>query len=67
MDSVNLKILQLMAIGLTQKDISEYLKKKGITPNSVSIIEKRLKKLKNEYKAKSLFHLAVILKNKSII
>lgn len=67
MDSVNLKILQLMAVGLTQKDISEYLKKKGITPNSVSIIEKRLRSIKKEYNAKTLFHLALILKKKNII
>lgn len=56
-----------MAVGLTQKDISEYLKKKGITPNSVSIIEKRLRKIKEEYNAKTLFHLALTLKKKNII
>lgn len=67
MDSVNLKILELLALGLNQKDISQYLKKKGITPNSVSIIEKRLRKIKEEYNAKTLFHLALILKKKNTI
>ena len=66
MDEIDKKIIKLLGIGLSQSDISSHLKKKGVTPNSVSIIEKRLRKIKKLYKAKTLFHLAVILKRKRI-
>jgi len=60
-------ILQSLSAGLTQSEISEHFKKMGITPNSVSIIEKRINKMKKEYRANSLFHLALIVKRKGLI
>ncbi|CAL2091932.1 conserved hypothetical protein [Tenacibaculum sp. 190524A05c] len=67
MDKINLKIVKLLSQGMNQKEISEHFKKEGITPNSLSIIEKRLKKIREVYKAKTLFHLALILREESII
>ncbi len=67
MDDINQQIVKLLSLGMTQKEVSNHLKKKGITPCSLSIIEKRLKLMRKEYKAKTLFHLAVILERKKII
>lgn len=55
------RILNLMAKGMGQKEISEHLKELGIKPNSLSIIEKELKEIRAHLKAKTNFHLAVIL------
>lgn len=60
-------IAQSLAAGLTQSEISLLFKKQNITPNSVSIIEKKIKRMKEEHKANTLFHLAVILRKKGFI
>lgn len=60
-------IAQSLAAGLTQREISELFKKQNITPNSVSVIEKKIKEMKGKNKANTLFHLAVILRKKGII
>lgn len=60
-------ILQSLAAGLTQSEISEHFKKMAITPNSISIIEKTINKMKREYRANTLFHLALIVKRKGLI
>lgn len=67
MEEIDLKIVKLLSLGLSQSDVSNHLKKMGYTPNSLSTIEKRLNKMKKDFKAKSLFHLALILKKKKII
>lgn len=56
-----------LAAGLTQSEISQHFKKQGIKPNSLSIIEKKIKQMKEDHKANTLFHLAVILRKKGII
>lgn len=55
------KIITLLKEGYTQKEISDILKKEEIKPNSLSIIEKYLKEIREIYKAKTMFHLAFIL------
>lgn len=55
------KILEYLFMGMTQVEISEELKKNNITPNSLSSIEKKLKQIKEIYRANTMFHLAVIL------
>lgn len=55
--NINLVILKLMSEGMTQKEISEYLKRKGIKPNSFSIIDKRLKAMRKELKCKTVFQM----------
>lgn len=67
MDEIDLLIVQNMAKGMKQYDIAKHFKTKGITPNSVSIIEKRLRKLREEHHAKTNFHLALILKGRGLI
>lgn len=58
-------IIELLFEGKTQAEIAEILKQKGITPNSLSSVEKKLKLIKAIYKAKTMFHLGVILSNKA--
>jgi len=60
-------ILEALAGGLEQKEIHLHFKKMGITPNSVSLIEKRIKAMKEEYRANTLFQLALIVKRKGLI
>ncbi len=67
MDKTDLKIVQLLAKGFKQSEISIQFKNKEITPNSISIIEKRIKKLKTKYKAKTNFHLGILLTKEGIL
>lgn len=60
-------ILQSLAAGLTQSEIAEHFKKMAITPNSVSIIEKTINRMKKECRAGNLFQLALIVKRKGLI
>lgn len=61
---VNYLIIKHLQEGLMQPEITEKLKEKGITPNSLSSVEKRLKQIKEYYQAKTPFNLACILYNK---
>lgn len=60
-------IIKSLAAGLTQPEIANLFKKQNITPNSPSIIEKRIRAIKELHKANTLFHLAVILRKKDLI
>lgn len=55
------KILKLLKDGYSQQQISIILKEENIKPNSVSMIEKNLKNIREIYDAKTMFHLAIIL------
>lgn len=63
-DRVDRLILEYLKEGRTQAEISDLLKSLDIKPNSLSIIEKRLKAIRERFNAKSNFHLAVILYGK---
>nr|WP_314499069.1 hypothetical protein [uncultured Chryseobacterium sp.] len=67
MEKRDLLILKYLSKGIKIADMAELMKLKPDTAMSTSSIEKRLNSIKKEYKAKTLFHLAVILKNKNII
>lgn len=54
-------ILQYLAEGKTQSEVAGLLKLNGIKPNSLSYIEKKLKAIRKQHNAKTIFHLAVIL------
>lgn len=54
-------IIKYLVKGFTQPEISEKLKSLGVRPNSLSSIEKALKRIRTRYKANTMFHLAVIL------
>lgn len=55
------KLIKLLKQGYSQKEISAIFKEQGIKPNSVSIVEKEIKKLKKEYNAKTYFHLGYLI------
>lgn len=61
------RIIRFLSKGLTQQEISDQLKLKGIYPCSLSSIEKACAALRKKYKAKTNFHLAVILCRKGFI
>ena len=60
-------LLNAIATGLTQDEIQEELKRKNISPNSKSSIEKRLKELREEFGANTTAHLIGILKDLKIL
>lgn len=61
------ELIKHLAAGKTQYEIAAILKKKNIKPSCLSSVEKALKALRTEYKAKTSFHLAVILCRKGEI
>lgn len=67
MNRIQKMIVKKMAVGYTQAEVSEYLKEREILPNSVSMIEKELKKLRKEFGAHNIVHLFVILSKKGYL
>ena len=66
-ESYDIKILQLLAKGLSQQEISLNFKENNIKPASVSAIEKRIGDLKSEFKANNSIHLVSIAKDMWLI
>jgi DNA-binding NarL/FixJ family response regulator len=60
-------IVQLLSKGLSQDDISLYFKKNNISPSSLSSVEKRLNKLRIQFKANNAIHLVAIVKDLGLI
>jgi len=56
-----------MSVGYKQSEVSQYLKEREISPNSVSMIEKELKKLRKESGAHNMVHLFVLLSKKGYL
>lgn len=61
LDNTDELIIAYMKEGLNQAEISKIFVKMKIKPNSLSIIEKRLKAIREKFGAKTNFHLAIIL------
>lgn len=51
-------IIELLCQGLTQKEVSQELKRRAIKPNSLSHIEKELKKARYAKGCKTIFEYA---------
>ncbi|WP_338731335.1 response regulator [Mangrovimonas cancribranchiae] len=66
-DDFDILLLNELALGLSQDQISKQLKKKNVTPSSLSSIEKRLNKLKIQLQANNSIHLVAIAKDMGII
>lgn len=67
LENYDKEILKRIATGHTKDDVSEVLKKKAITPSSVSSIEKRLQKLYLSFNAKNTTHLIAIVQKEGLI
>lgn len=61
LDETDKLILSYMKDGLNQKEISEKMYLLQIKPRSLSSIEKRLKLIREKFKARTNFHLAIII------
>jgi DNA-binding NarL/FixJ family response regulator len=62
-----MELINAIAKGLTQEEIQESFKNRGIVPSSKSSIEKRLKELREEFGANTTPHLIGILKDLKLI
>lgn len=63
----DLLLLKHLSDGFTQEQIGAYFKKNHISPNSISSIEKRLNKLKYNFKAKNAIHLVAMTKDLGLL
>lgn len=67
MEKRDLLIMEYLSKGFKVTEISEQMKKNHATILSESWIEKRLRTIRKKYNAKTLFQLAVILKDEKVI
>lgn len=63
----DIETLKLLSHGLSQKEISENFMKNGITPSSLSSVEKKISKLCDHFKANNTTHLVAIAKDLGLI
>ncbi|BAO55974.1 response regulator [Nonlabens marinus] len=63
----DVQLLEKLSLGDSQEEISIQFKENRVSPNSISTIEKRLNKLKIEFKAKNTVQLIAIVKDLGII
>lgn len=66
-DEYDISLLKLLSEGNTQESISNFFSDEGLSPSSISSIEKRINKLKIFFKANNTIHLITIAKNLGII
>lgn len=63
----DIELLKQLSYGLVQDEISLIFKENAIKPNSLSSIEKRLNKLRVQFKANNAIHLVAIVKDLGLI
>ena len=66
-DDYDIELLRLMSLGKSQVEISTFLKGKNISPSGLSSIEKRLNRLRVNFKASNAIHLVSIAKDMGLI
>jgi DNA-binding NarL/FixJ family response regulator len=66
-DNYDVQLIRHLSLGLSQEKMETVLKQEGISPNSISSIEKRVNKLKIYFKANNTVHLIAIAKDLGII
>jgi DNA-binding NarL/FixJ family response regulator len=66
-DDYDIELIKQLSLGLSQGEISNLLEKNNITPSSLSSVEKRLNKLKDQFKANNAIHLVAIVKDLGLI
>ncbi|MCB0455707.1 MAG: response regulator [Flavobacteriaceae bacterium] len=66
-EDYDIKIMQFLSMGQSQEEISQNFKEKNITPSSLSAIEKKIVKLKNQFNAKNSVQLISIAKDLGLI
>ncbi|MGZ0016918.1 response regulator transcription factor [Yeosuana sp. AK3] len=66
-DDYDILLLTQLSKGLSQEEISQYMKENQKTPSSLSSIEKRLNKLRIDFKANNAIHLIATVKDLGLI
>lgn len=66
-EDYDVKLMTHLSLGLTQDEIATYFHEIGISPSSLSSIEKRLNRLKDELKAKNTIQLIANAKDLGLI
>lgn len=66
-DDYDIRLLKRLAEGDSQEEIAAQFKQDDIQPNSISTIEKRLNKLKMEFKSKNTTQLVAVVKDLGFI
>jgi DNA-binding NarL/FixJ family response regulator len=66
-DDYDIELLKQLSNGLSQEEISHLFKGQHISPSSLSSIEKRLNKLRIQFKANNAIHLVSIAKDLGLI
>jgi DNA-binding NarL/FixJ family response regulator len=66
-DDYDIELIRLLAAGRSQEEISSHFKNWAISPSSLSSIEKRLNRLRIQFKANNAIHLVAITKDLGII
>jgi len=66
-DDYDIELVKQLSFGRLQNQISDYFKQKNISPSSVSSIEKRLNKLRIQFKADNATHLVAKMKDLGLI
>ncbi|GAA4280451.1 response regulator [Gaetbulibacter aestuarii] len=62
-DDYDLTLIKQLSIGHSQSEISIYLQENNMSPSSLSSIEKRLNRLKDQFQANNVTHLVAIFKD----
>jgi len=63
----DIDLIKQLSQGISQEQISEVYKQKNISPSSLSSIEKKINKLKDQFKANNTTHLVAIVKDIGLI
>lgn len=66
-DDYDIELVKQLSMGLSQEDISGVFKSKNIMPSSLSSVEKRLNRLRIQFKANNAIHLVAITKDLGLI
>ena len=66
-DDYDIELVKQLSVGLLQDDISDLFKSRNLSPSSLSSIEKRLNRLRIQFKANNAIHLVAIVKDLGLI
>ena len=66
-DDYDIELIKQLSMGVSQEDISGVFKSKNMVPSSLSSVEKRLNRLRIQFKANNAIHLVAITKDLGLI
>ena len=63
----DIELVKQLSLGFSQTEISVNFKERSISPSSVSSVEKRLNKLKDQFRANNAIHLVTLMREAKLI